>query len=244
MCTATWTTDDEGRLHVFFSRDERRSRSTAEPPRVREVDGTRILAPLDPDGGGTWILGNEFGLGACLLNAWTEEAAAKPGERSRGLLLMDLATARKLGEARDRLTRSVQKIRYAPFQILILDLEGAILRHHWNGAELRARPIPVPPIVVSSAVSEEEVRRRRARLLARLGEDVEALRSFHLDPGTPDAQSVRMSRPEARTVSLTQMTLGPGPSVRMRYWPRRGDGPFDDPVEASLPSGVGGAPGS
>ncbi len=236
MCTATWTTDDEGHHHLFFSRDERRSRSTAEPPRVREVDGTRILAPRDPDGGGTWILGNEFGLGVCLLNAWAEQAAAKPGERSRGLLLMDLATARELDEARDRLTRALQKTRYAPFQILILDSGGAILRHHWNGTELRARPIPAPPIVVSSAVSEEEVGRRRARLLAGLdGDPVEALRSFHLDPGTPDAQSVRMSRPEARTVSLTQMTLIAGPSVRMRYWARRGDGPFDDPDEASLP---------
>ncbi|NIP92410.1 MAG: hypothetical protein GWO24_02620, partial [Akkermansiaceae bacterium] len=72
MCTLTWWRGTAGSYEVFFNRDEKRTRSIADPPRVHERDGVRFLAPLDPDGGGTWMLANDRGLLVCLLNRWHE----------------------------------------------------------------------------------------------------------------------------------------------------------------------------
>ncbi|TVP78210.1 MAG: hypothetical protein EA352_02390 [Gemmatimonadales bacterium] len=250
MCTATWTLDDHGRRHVFFSRDERRDRSTGRAPERLDLCGTRVLAPLDPDGGGTWIFGNEFGLGACLLNDWQENGGSGTGRRSRGRLLLDLAGARDLQEARTRLVRSVETARHAPFHLLVFGVDGAVSRHQWNGTALRDHPAPDPPILISSSVSPDQVRSYRTRRLRELcgacgRSSVEDLRDFHLDRcGPASRRSVRMSRPDARTVSLVWMTLaaappggqgvGMGRGPRMTHWHRRSDGAFHDPQEATL----------
>ncbi len=244
MCTATWTLDDQGLRHVFFSRDERRDRSIGLPPRNLDIGGIRVLAPLDPDGGGTWIFGNQFGLGACLLNDWQGGKGAGAGQRSRGRLLLDLAGARDPHQAHDLLVRSVETARHAPFHVLVFGVDDSVSRYHWNGTALRAGPTPDPAILTSSSMSPGQARRHRTRLLRDLGGDpvrqpVEDLLDFHLDADGPARpHSVRMSRPEALTVSLVWMTLAPappaGPRVRMLYWPRRCDGPFREPEEATL----------
>ncbi len=73
MCTASWSVG-EGRLSLFFNRDERKTRSEASPPALLTLDETRLLAALDPDAGGTWLAVNEFGLCVFLLNNYGAEA--------------------------------------------------------------------------------------------------------------------------------------------------------------------------
>ena len=73
MCTLTWWRGGNGAFEVYFNRDEKKTRSVAVPPGVHEVRGVRFLAPVDPDGRGTWIVANEQGLVVCLLNRWQEE---------------------------------------------------------------------------------------------------------------------------------------------------------------------------
>ena len=87
MCTAVvWPVLDG---YVFaFNRDELLSRPPALPPHQRGV----FLAPIDPEGGGTWLATNVFGLTLAALNVY--EAATcepEPPVRSRGLLVTDLA---------------------------------------------------------------------------------------------------------------------------------------------------------
>jgi uncharacterized protein with NRDE domain len=67
MCTVTWLMEADS-YTVFFNRDELKTRSHALHPAIKEQNGVRYIAPVDLDGGGTWIGVNEFGLTCGLLN--------------------------------------------------------------------------------------------------------------------------------------------------------------------------------
>ena len=85
MCTVTWVHEQAGGYHLFSSRDEKRTRSVALTPELYETSGVRWMAPLDPDGGGSWVAVNEFGFSVCLLNG-----NGTPGTLSRGRLVTEL----------------------------------------------------------------------------------------------------------------------------------------------------------
>ena len=57
MCTLTWWRDGSGSgtYEVFFNRDEKKTRSVAEPPKIISDYGLEFVAPIDPDGGGTHV---------------------------------------------------------------------------------------------------------------------------------------------------------------------------------------------
>ena len=67
MCTVTWCSEGTG-YALLFNRDEARTRSPAFPPEHRLRRGVRLISPLDPDAGGTWLGVNEFGVSVGLLN--------------------------------------------------------------------------------------------------------------------------------------------------------------------------------
>jgi hypothetical protein len=71
MCTVTWTRDGK-EYELFMNRDELHSRGSASPPEVRRRKGVKVIAPIDADGGGTWIAANEWGLTICLLNHYPD----------------------------------------------------------------------------------------------------------------------------------------------------------------------------
>ena len=92
MCTLTWCREGVvGSYEVFFNRDERKTREKAEPPRLHTAGEVRFLAPIDPEGGGTWMLVNEKQLLVCLLNRWHEDQEGFEPVRSRGQLVMEMA---------------------------------------------------------------------------------------------------------------------------------------------------------
>ena len=96
MCTVSWA-HQPGGYHLLCNRDEKRTRGAAFAPRVREIGGVRYVAPIDPDGGGTWLATNEHGVSLCLLNGEPGFESAGP-RRSRGGLILELAWAPSAGE--------------------------------------------------------------------------------------------------------------------------------------------------
>src|ERR1700693_4285949 len=88
MCTISWIHDKDG-YQLLCNRDEKLTRKSAVEPRLAVRNGTRFLAPVDGDFGGTWIATNEFGISVCLLNG----AGDQHNVRSRGLLIPDLISA-------------------------------------------------------------------------------------------------------------------------------------------------------
>lgn len=105
MCTLTWRANADG-LELRFNRDELTTRQPAWTPRTHSRCGRTWLAPVDPDGGGTWIGVNDAGLALALLNGYQPGDQSQLVWTSRGLLvdaLLDCMSTREV-EARLRAT--------------------------------------------------------------------------------------------------------------------------------------------
>lgn len=210
MCTVTWSHDHAG-YTVWFNRDEQRTRPPAQPPHEHHVNGVAFLSPLDPQGGGTWLAVNEFGLTVGVLNYYAAGLRARSATpRSRGLLVRDLAQASSLPDLWSRLAGQ-ELAHYPPFVLLGVSPAGEVESLRWDGRQRESRALTDAdrPVSTSSFESAAVVARRteRFRAGALVGED---LRAFHFsrDP-RGDAYSVWMSRPDAHTVSLSRVTVSP-----------------------------------
>lgn len=207
MCTVSWARDGLG-YTLIFNRDERRTRGPEEAPRVHERDGVRFLAPTDGDAGGTWITVNEHGVVVCLLNGYVPSVGtAAPEPRSRGLLVLDLATAANTDELQARLT---ELQRYEPFVLLALLPEGSAQVWRWDGASLALEVEGERAMLASSGHDQPAVQAARAARYDELKEasDGEFLVRFQEDHGTgPSAFSPCMHRDDAETKSQCRVKV-------------------------------------
>jgi len=241
MCTVSWRFQRDG-YELFFNRDEQRTRPAGEPPRLHRRDENVWVAPHDPQGGGSWIITNSHGLTACVLNAYgisTTSIAPRP-TTSRGQIPPTLAAATDLDSARSILESMLLPGTFAPCFVLCLSPNASAAWWIWNGTLLhRVGGTIHPPLTTSSCDSASVIRIRREAFRQLIGPGRGAtsreLRLFHECPGqSAHAASVRMSRPDARTVSLTRVIVD---SVRicMTYAERDGDDGFRPAVECPLP---------
>jgi hypothetical protein len=213
MCTVTWLAENGG-YSLLFNRDERHARGFAEQPRIHDRDRVRFLAPIDTDGGGTWIATNEYGLTLCLLNAYL---AAGPRRRtaaeSRGTIPIELASSHSLEEVTERIDRT-DLVRFAPFRLLALEPDRAAWLFEWSGSTVTVDPnadrrMPLTSSSFESgavAASRQAVFRNHTSERKALSRDV--LEYFHSGHNpAPSAFSVCMHRPDARTVSFSRVTV-------------------------------------
>jgi hypothetical protein len=213
MCTLTWWRGGGGEYAVFFNRDEKKTRPSADEPREFLVDGVRFLSPRDPAGGGTWMLVNEFGVILCLLNRWHEEIDDGRQWQSRGLLVWSLAGLRSAAELEKRL-RGRDLAGTRPFSLWACDRAG-IAGWDWTRGELRAAR-PEMPVTSSSFRFDEVAAARRERFATVAGENPAALASFHAGAAEASALTVRMCRPDAQTMSRSEVRVDPG-GITWRY---------------------------
>jgi hypothetical protein len=153
MCTAVvWPV--AGGYFFAFNRDELLSRPKARPPQ-RHGD---FLAPIDPEGGGTWIATNIHGLTLAALNVY-EAAERQPLEpvRSRGLLVTDLADAASLDELGQRVRAFPHLAHTRPFHLLAVAADQSALDARWNGADLTLTPATLPLLRISAAFDQAAV---------------------------------------------------------------------------------------
>jgi len=236
MCTLAWGGTSR-EWWLCFNRDERRLRARAEPPRRTEVDGVPVLAPRDPEGGGSWFSVNAHGVALALLNRYEAGAAKAFGQkqrRSRGLLLMDLAAHREVTQVREAL-KEADLNRYEPFHLLAL--QGAAGGHFRTDSIHGCRSGTAEAFLTTSSYKATEVTRLREQFWSRfaagrtigLTEAAEALRSRN--PGFP-AAGLCMDREDARTVSQLQLQVGAG-KARVAYYERSGS-VFAAPREMEL----------
>jgi hypothetical protein len=229
VCTVTWVRR-RGGFVLGANRDELRTRSRAHPPRLHEREGTRWVAPVDSDAGGSWVTANEHGLALALLNGWFASRGPAPDAwRSRGLLVDDLAPLATAGDVASALAGLDLSV-YRPFTLAALDPGAPTLVASWDGAEflVEARADGHAPLCSSSLDAERATRTRTELWRAGGGvADAEAQGAFHASHAEgPGPWSVCMHREDAATVSFTRIEVAAG-SVELRY----GDGP---PCRAEL----------
>ena len=238
MCTVTFLPLPAcGGFLLATNRDESPARGEALPPEQHERSGVSLLAPIDPDAGGTWVAVDERGRALCVLNGDRPPARApRPDAPSRGLMLLELmadpraASVRRVLEERRVRGSLLEK----PFKLLVAEPGDApcVTRIEWDGLRLVEDRAAGPALYVSSTFEPDEVAARRgaafrdlaARLASLRAPDPASLReaqaawhSAHA-PGAPggDAFSVCMHRADARSRSLTVVQVT-GTAVSMEY---------------------------
>ncbi|MBC9867568.1 MAG: hypothetical protein F7O42_06740 [Opitutae bacterium] len=240
MCTVSWCQQSEG-YTLFFNRDESKGRSEGLPPQPHVGDSVAYVCPRDPDGGGTWLLANSHGLTLGLLNYYETQGRYRPtAPLSRGRLPLDCRTFRILDEVENFFT-SVDLSPFPPFLFLGIDPACRTVLIRWTGKRPRiSQPgFSQLPLTTSAFQPDAVVAERRAnfrRQIPSLECAPERLVQFH-QSHDPDrsAFSPLMTRPDARTVSLSQISVS-RKETRFTYRDRRGDFPqLSDPVSVSIP---------
>lgn len=218
---------DQG-IRIVCNRDEQRSRASSTPPLEQSFGQRRAVMPYDPASGGTWIAANDAGLAMVLMNvnaAPTERGSASISPkncRSRGLIIPSLLHL----DCADAMVQRCLHIRaadFAPFR-LILASTGGCIELVSDGRAVRCRSAVLPGRVAmftSSGLGDHVVEPpRRILFESLLGEGQHSAPrqdDFHLHEWLDRPHlSVRMSRPDARTVSRTTIEIGAEQTI-MRY---------------------------
>lgn len=243
MCTLSWQRNpSQNELYLVFSRDEMRARVKAEPPKFFTRNGIRYMAPVDPQGEGTWIAANDRGLILCLLNDYLGKSAANyTGEsKSRGLLVRKLIT---LEDGSPEAVRTYMKrqsaasMPYNPFNLIAFSGLRKPEMWHWNGETLETIPNPPMP-VVSAGREQDKTQRLRAEVFEQLraqhgGRIPEAalLQAHEQAEPKPQPYCIAMELPDKGTVSITKVRLYLKASELRLEMEYRGGSPLQLPYE-------------
>jgi len=246
MCTVSWIHDKDG-YQLLCNRDEKLTRKPALEPRLAVRNGTRLLAPVDGNFGGTWIATNEFGVSVCLLNGanltGSEIHTGAPG-RSRGLLVLDLIPLPSVAVICDRL-REAELSPFAPFTLAALEPGGPVAIWEWDGSKKTLLFEAAHRFMLTSSSFDSEKVLRSRHQEFRQDEyshlhDGQGLFAFHRSHAPArSAYSTCMHRADAETVSFSwiQVLSGktdffytpgapcerlPGVRLKLARWPSSG----------------------
>lgn len=222
MCTLTFVPTEDGYL-VGMNRDELLTRPPALPPNVFEQHGMKIVYPRESSGG-TWIGCNDEGNLLALLN-WNDCKSPCLGEKSktRGLVIPELIGESDLSTTDSRYGRmSLNGV--FPFRLVgVFWRERAITEWRWDGAIKQKAQFPwARKHWFSSSLSDFSAEKERGRVCEAAAAEPAAgskvwLRSLHRShiPG-PDPFSVCVHRPDAATVSYTEVECARS-SISLNY---------------------------
>lgn len=128
MCTLSWLYSDRN-YEVHFNRDERRSRPIAIPPK----DSQSAIYPTDPQGGGSWISTNKYGLSLALINNYGAEMALHRTDAiSRGQIIKAYSEYQSVEQLEQELAKGDWK-NYNPFDLFVFSPNTAAVRLRWDG---------------------------------------------------------------------------------------------------------------
>ena len=225
MCTVSWSSGaPSGGL--IFNRDEQLSRSKARPPRIFFHNGVRVIAPIDEDGGGTWIAVNEYGFSAVLLNYYGAEernAVVEDPLQSRGFVPLAFMDCHRVGDAVDAWS-AFERSFYKPFLVLFRDKAESVRLFSWDGASDCEKEMDFPMVTTSSFRTDEVEEYRRGLFRIRtleFGQDgFDRLKTFHFDESHREgAFNPLMTREDALTHSVSQIRFQDDEIV-FKYWDR------------------------
>lgn len=230
MCTVSLIRGAEGqqdatRWRLVCNRDELHTRAMADPPSATHVGPLRVVAPRDPDGGGTWVATSSAGLGFVLLNRRVDQTEERHPRVTRGAIIPAIWDCASVDAVRARLRRCTFRTR--PFTLVAVDDRVAVeFVDTPRGVREIATHGGARLVWTSSSWDANAVRRHRLRLFARLvpAPDAEAQDRFHawVDADEP-ARGILMRRADACTVSVTTVDMSAARGC-LRYRPMTAPG--------------------
>ena len=216
MCTLT-VSGAFGARRVTMSRDERRDRACELAPAWK--GDPPVLAPLDPESGGTWFGVRRDGAWAALLNAYPGVPSVLAEPKSRGRLVPSLLQA----DRTDAFWANEDLSATQPFRLF--HSEGPTVREaRWDGRSLTMTDHGEGELFATSSSQDEEAtqawRQHRYEAWRAGGSvvDAQGVPRLHLDRDGGPWRAVLMTRAASRTCSLVQATLITGLPVSMRFW--------------------------
>ncbi|HEX8027100.1 MAG TPA: NRDE family protein [Vicinamibacterales bacterium] len=214
MCTVSAAYSADGSaLRILINRDERRLRAAARPPEIFESGGVSAAWPVDQEAGGTWAAVSSRGLAFALLNASGRPARTTT---SRGAIIPHLVASSDINDVIGRFAAGPARWSCGRFKLLVPSLERSVVLTNDGVADLA-----MPAVLATSSLGDDLVAGPRLALfqglLASSTTSWEAQDRLHRH-AWPDRRhlSVLMSRPDASTVSRTEIVLMPDRSV-LRY---------------------------
>ena len=159
MCTVTYIPTPEGCI-ITSNRDEKITRERALSPQEYLIDGKKIIFPKDPKAGGTWVAHSETKI-IVLLNGAREKHIPKPHYRkSRGLIVLDLMTAKKTIDYWGKIDLSDIE----PFTIVLIE-NNKLTQLQWNEVEKSTTEFDAKQFHIwsSSTLYSKEIREQRKK---------------------------------------------------------------------------------
>lgn len=215
MCTLTYLPTAEGFLFTS-NRDESTERERAVFPSSSQSKSGKLLMPLDPQGGGTWILAAETGEAACLLNgAFVNHVRKPPYRKSRGRVIVESFDFENVSDFLD--TYDFENIE--PFTLVkVSNTSGERSLHEirWDGHKLSHTQTDstLPHIWSSVTLYNEQMRAKREQwfeewLNAGHTFTAQNIQDFHLNGGEGDPTvDFKMTRSGGlQTISLTSVEV-------------------------------------
>jgi hypothetical protein len=145
-----------GALIITSNRDEQRTRANSVIPSIEKISERETIIARDRKANGTWILTDDRGRTAVLLNgAFESHTPIPPYRESRGITLINLFEEEDIKKAFQLYNLN----NIEPFQIIVIDKsEGFHLL--WDGNEKHAIPIALnkPHVVFSSTQNNKQQR--------------------------------------------------------------------------------------
>ncbi|MEM9838774.1 MAG: NRDE family protein [Pseudomonadota bacterium] len=205
-----------------MNRDERRTRPAGEEPSYWPNED--ILAPRDPEAGGTWIGVRRDGVWACLLNGYNDRDRVWPATvaaQTRGRLVPLILAS----DSPQAVLPDIDLSATMGFRVW-MSVDDRVLEYSWDGTSLKTRSLDAESslMTTSSSVRQDEVTRLRQGVFAewtRQGGELHTngIPTFHLDPlGLDREDAVLMARDFSHTKSCTQIIVEPA-SITMKHWP-------------------------
>ncbi|MFM9957251.1 MAG: NRDE family protein [Phycisphaerales bacterium] len=237
-CRGSGLAAGAGGYRLVTNRDESHRRVPGVGPEVRHPAGEGLFPavwPTDPEGGGTWVSVNAAGVTLALLNIYGGGsagggAADAAGKLSRGLVIPALAHAPSAADAAAALS-ALDLSGFRGFRLVAVDRESIIeCRWEADGGRLSVAESGLGLACFSSHGRGDRHARARLGLFRRWFADrapsAAEQDAFHRHQWASRPEiSVRMVREDARTVSITSVSVGD--DVRMRYEPLSAAGLFD-----------------
>ncbi|WP_372881598.1 NRDE family protein [Psychromonas sp.] len=210
MCTLTYLLNDNG-YELFFNRDELRTRQPAIAPAFNHQLNT--IYPVDPDGKGTWIAAHQSGLSLALLNFYqAEQAVNNSNYLSRGQIILSLLEdpANVIGRLKKMDLQKYMAFKLCIFASDLSKTNNKMRSLQWDGKVL-SEVAESQPIISAGAefalISKIRKARFRQIISAEKPRREQFLTYHNLQEVNPHL-SVKMERPEARTVSFSHLVVG------------------------------------